>query len=266
MTTEANQHLRESTRYGAYSPESAPSRRARTGPPPSAEPPSPTADAVPPVPPAADLPVSEPPAAAAHEVESHAGEDPAMVVPLAIESLWARLAKRSVDLIVGVPLFACFLICYPIVGLALKLTSPGPVLFSQVRVGKGGREITVYKFRSMYSHAEDVLRADNQLYERYVRNGFKVPPDHDPRITRVGRLLRLSSLDELRRLYGTSPRAYLACKPGLTGLWQVSGRSQVVYEQRAGLDAAYASEWSLSGDVRILMRTIPVVLSTDGAH
>jgi lipopolysaccharide/colanic/teichoic acid biosynthesis glycosyltransferase len=213
-----------------------------------------------------------------------------MAAPLPIERLWARLVKRTVDLIVGLPLFACFLICYPIVALALKLTSPGPVLFSQVRVGKGGDPITVYKFRSMYSHAEDVLRADNQLYERYVRNGFKVPPDHDPRITRIGRLLRLSSLDELpqaicilngsmsavgprpvvpdelRRLYGPAPRAYLACKPGLTGLWQVSGRSQIVYEQRAGLDAAYVSEWSLAGDVRILLRTIPVVLSTDGAH
>ena len=281
MTTEANRHLRESARYGAFSPESGDDRRSRpamhapTTPPPAVDPPG------------SDLPASPVPGAAGWNTLS---EDSAMDGRLPIESLWARTVKRTVDLIVGIPLFVLFLVCYPIVGLALKLTSPGPVLFAQVRVGRGGRPITVYKFRSMYSHAEDVLRADAQLYERYVRNGFKVPTHRDPRITRVGRLLRLSSLDELpqaicilngsmsavgprpvvpdelRRLYGSSPRSYLGCKPGLTGLWQVSGRSQVVYEQRAELDAAYATEWSLVGDVRILIRTIPVVLSADGAN
>jgi lipopolysaccharide/colanic/teichoic acid biosynthesis glycosyltransferase len=236
-------------------------------------------------PPAPDRPGSPAPAPAGWTPS----EDLTLRGRLPIEGLWARLVKRTVDLIVGIPLFVVFLICYPIVALALKLTSPGPVLFAQLRVGRDGRAITVYKFRSMYSHAEDVLRADAQLYERYVRNGFKVPTHRDPRITRVGRVLRLSSLDELpqaicilngtmsavgprpvvpdelKPLYGSSLRSYLGCKPGLTGLWQVSGRSQVVYEQRAELDSAYASEWSLVGDLRILARTIPVVLSADGA-
>ena len=283
MTTEANRHLRESARYGAYSPDSSPGARSRGA-----------AETHTPAPTGTDMvpsPRSTPPSPAPlSNGGTIAAEDEALVDRIPIESLWARAAKRTVDLIVGVPLFLFFLMCYPIVSLALRLSSPGPVLFSQVRVGKGGRQITVYKFRSMYADAEDLLRADAELYEIYVRNGFKVPPERDPRITRVGRLLRLSSLDELpqaicilngsmsavgprpvvpgelRRLYGGSPRAYLSCKPGLTGLWQVSGRSQVVYEQRAQLDAAYAAEWSLAGDVRILIRTIPVVLSADGAH
>ena len=121
----------------------------------------------------------------------------------------------------------------------------------------------------MYCDAEVRLRADKDLYEAYLRNGFKVPSASDPRITRVGRFLRKTSIDELPQaicilagtmsavgprpvvaeqvieLYGDSPRPYIACKPGLTGLWQVSGRSQVVHEHRARLDEAYAREWSL---------------------
>jgi exopolysaccharide production protein ExoY len=207
-----------------------------------------------------------------------------------IERLRSRILKRSIDLIVGVPLCVVFLITYPVVAAILKVTSPGPVLFTQVRVGRGGHRIAVYKFRSMYSDAEVRLRADTPLYEQYLHNGFKVPSAEDPRITRFGRFLRKTSIDELPqalcvlqgtmsavgprpvvpeeliRLYGDSPRPYLSCKPGLTGLWQVSGRSQIVFEHRARLDAAYAAEWSLRGDVRILMRTPAVVLTADGAH
>ncbi len=217
--------------------------------------------------------------------DAHGDED-----RFVIEGQWARMAKRAVDIIVGVPLCVVFLIAYPIVAAILKLTSPGPVLFTQIRVGRGGQRIAVYKFRSMYSDAERRLRADTALYEQYLHNGFKVPSALDPRITRFGRLLRRTSIDELPqalcvlqgtmsavgprpvvpdeliRLYGDSPRAYLSCKPGLTGLWQVSGRSQVLFEHRVRLDATYAAEWSLRGDVRILARTIPVVLTAHGAH
>ena len=164
------------------------------------------------------------------------------------------------------------------------------MLFTQVRVGKGGRRIAVYKYRSMYGDAEERLRTDTRLYEAYLHNGFKVPGASDPRITPVGRFLRKTSLDELPqalcilqgtmsavgprpvvpeelvKLYRDKPECYLACKPGLTGLWQVSGRSHIVYEHRAQLDEAYAREWSLTGDARILLRTVPVVLSAHGAH
>ncbi len=209
---------------------------------------------------------------------------------LKVESTWAALAKRTVDLAVGIPLFTVMVLAFPWVALAVKLTSRGPVLFRQVRIGHGGQPIVVYKFRSMHIDAEARLRADADLHAQYLANGFKVPAEIDPRITVVGRFLRRTSLDELpqavclvrgtmsvvgprpvvpdelRHLYGDDPQHYLACKPGLTGLWQTSGRSHVVHDDRARLDAEYATHWSLRRDIEILVRTIPVVLSTDGAH
>ena len=209
---------------------------------------------------------------------------------LPIEGAWARATKRAVDLMVGIPLFILFLIAYPIVGLVLKVTSPGPVIFAHTRVGRDGRPFEMLKFRSMYADAEERLHADEDLWNLYVSHGFKIPAAIDPRITPFGRFLRRTSIDELAQsicilkgsmsvvgprpvvaeqvveLYQDSPRPYLACKPGLTGLWQVSGRAEILHEHRARLDIAYATDWSLSGDLRILWRTMPVVLSARGAH
>ncbi len=209
---------------------------------------------------------------------------------LGIERRTARFAKRTLDLLMAIPITALFVVLLPIVTLALKLTSPGPILFKQQRVGRDGRTITVYKFRSMRIDAEARLRADPELFEAYLRNGFKVPSRLDPRITRVGRFLRKTSLDELPQalcvlrgtmsavgprpvvpdeltaLYHRHPEYYLACKPGLTGLWQVSGRSHVVHKNRTTLDELYATNWSLLWDLKILVRTIPAVLTAHGAH
>jgi lipopolysaccharide/colanic/teichoic acid biosynthesis glycosyltransferase len=148
----------------------------------------------------------------------------------------------------------------------------------------------VFKVRSMHADAEDRLRADPVLYERYVAHGFKLPEADDPRITRVGRILRKSSLDELpqafsvlvgamsvvgprpvvpvelQTLYGDRSDIYLVTKPGLTGLWQVSGRSKVGGEERVRLDEQYIDGWSPLLDVRVLIRTIPAVLTARGAH
>jgi lipopolysaccharide/colanic/teichoic acid biosynthesis glycosyltransferase len=142
----------------------------------------------------------------------------------------------------------------------------------------------------MYADAEDRLRADPELYEQFVRNGYKLPKGKDPRITRVGRWLRKSSLDELPQifsvlggsmsivgcrpvvpeeleaLYGSGIEIYLAAKPGLTGLWQVSGRSSLRREERVRLDFEYVEHWSPLLDFKILMRTIPAVLTARGAH
>jgi lipopolysaccharide/colanic/teichoic acid biosynthesis glycosyltransferase len=212
------------------------------------------------------------------------------VPDLAIEGRRARFAKRSLDLLVAIPVALLFVVLLPFVALALKLTSPGPVLFKQQRVGRGGRTITIYKFRSMRIDAEARLRADPHLFEAYRKNGFKVPSRLDPRITPVGRFLRKTSLDELPQalcvlrgtmsavgprpvvpdelaaLYRRAPDFYLACKPGLTGLWQVSGRSHVVHKNRTTLDQLYATNWSLLWDIKILVRTIPAVLTAHGAH
>jgi lipopolysaccharide/colanic/teichoic acid biosynthesis glycosyltransferase len=209
---------------------------------------------------------------------------------LAIQSRPGRAAKRVLDLVVALPVLVLFLVTLPFIALALKLSSPGPILFKQQRIGRDGRPITVYKFRSMRIDAEARLRADPELFEAYLQNGFKVPSQIDPRITRVGRFLRKSSLDELPQsicvlrgtmsavgprpvvpdelaaLYHRAPEYYLACKPGLTGLWQVSGRSNVLHKSRSTLDELYATNWSLLWDVKILVRTVPAVLTAHGAH
>jgi exopolysaccharide production protein ExoY len=209
---------------------------------------------------------------------------------LPIESPWARATKRLLDIVVAVPIAVLFVVVLPVVALALKLSSPGPILFRQQRIGRHGRKITVYKFRSMRIDAEARLRADPELFQAYLQNGFKVPSRLDPRITRVGRFLRKTSLDELPQalcvlrgtmsavgprpvvpdelatLYCRAPGYYLACKPGLTGLWQVSGRSHVVHKNRTTLDELYATNWSLLWDVKILARTVPAVLTAHGAH
>jgi len=202
----------------------------------------------------------------------------------------ARAAKRAFDITGVIPLLVVLALVLPFVALAIKLTSKGPVLFRQTRIGRGGVPFPLVKFRSMYCDAEDRLAADQDLFEAYVDNGFKVPHCCDPRITPVGRILRKLSIDELPQalnvvaghmslvgprpvvpsevfsLYGDDADTYLVCKPGLTGRWQVSGRSDVTHADRVELDISYAEDWTLFGDLVLLLRTIPAVLSGRGAH
>lgn len=168
----------------------------------------------------------------------------------------------------------------------IKLTSRGPVLFRQTRVGLNGRPFTMYKFRTMRPHAQD----DQEFLRRHnYQNGpvFKMP--EDPRLIPVGRFLRRSSLDELPQLFnvlmgqmslvGPRPlwkpeadravgpaRLRTRVKPGLTCLWQISGRSELTYEQWIVLDLYYIHRRSLLLDLLILIQTIPAVLSTHGAY
>lgn len=174
------------------------------------------------------------------------------------------------------------------VAIAVKVSSPGPVLFRQQRIGKGGRLIGVCKFRTMVVDAEDRLRRDG-LWERYVEEGYKLPAREDHRITSIGRFLRRASLDELPQLlnvvigdmslvgprpivpeelacYGSHAHCYLGVTPGLTGLWQVSGRSSIGFPERAEIDARYHAERSLGLDLRILVRTPLVVARCAGAY
>jgi lipopolysaccharide/colanic/teichoic acid biosynthesis glycosyltransferase len=171
----------------------------------------------------------------------------------------------------------------------VRFGSPGPVLFRQRRLGRGGRIFDCLKFRSMRLDAEEVLRRDPAVRARYIANGYKLPADEDPRITTIGRFLRSTSLDELPQLfnvmrgemslvgprpivpaelveYGDSAAEFLAAIPGITGRWQVSGRSNLFYPERAAIELEYITRWSFQEDVRILLRTLPVVLSRAGAH
>ena len=172
------------------------------------------------------------------------------------------------------------------IALAIKLTSAGPILFHQPRVGRGGRLFSSLKFRSMYLDAEDRLEEVKHLNEQ---DGpiFKIR--RDPRITSIGRLLRRTSLDELPQLFNVllgdmslvGPRPALmpevlgyepwqlrriTVKPGLTGLWQVSGRSDLPFETMMRLDADYIGRWSIWLDIWLLVRTIPAVISGRGAY
>jgi lipopolysaccharide/colanic/teichoic acid biosynthesis glycosyltransferase len=202
----------------------------------------------------------------------------------------ARAGKRLVDLAVAVPALALAAPLLLVLALAVRCTSRGPALFRQDRVGLGGRTFTLYKLRTMYVDAEERLVRDPELGDRYRRNGFKLPIDADPRITRIGRSLRRTSLDELPQLlnvvggsmslvgprpvlevelgalYGDRSRWYREVKPGMTGLWQVSGRSQVTHAARAELDVEYVETWTVAGDLALLVRTVPAVLRGVGAH
>jgi lipopolysaccharide/colanic/teichoic acid biosynthesis glycosyltransferase len=198
--------------------------------------------------------------------------------------------KRTLDIVVSVALIVVAAPLFLLVALIVRIEG-GPVFFTQRRLGQDGRIIHIRKFRTMAPDAEERLRSDPELFERYVANGFKLPPEEDPRLSRWGRLLRSSSLDELPQLLSVlrgdmsmvGPRpivepelveytsrgahdAFLAARPGLTGLWQVSGRSSLSYDQRVALDLRYLARQSLLTDLKIVAKTAVVVVRRVGAH
>jgi lipopolysaccharide/colanic/teichoic acid biosynthesis glycosyltransferase len=179
-----------------------------------------------------------------------------------------------------------FLLIYPVVALAIKMDSPGPVLFKQKRMGQHGRVFSLYKFRTMCVDAEAKkagLMAKNEM------NGAIFKLRDDPRTTRVGRFLRKTSLDEFPQfinvirgqmsLVGTRPPTLeevekykpehlkrISAKPGITGLWQVSGRNKITdFDQIVELDCQYLDNWRFYNDVKILFKTLFVVLQRKGA-
>ncbi len=199
-----------------------------------------------------------------------------------------RYVKRGIDVLAVVLLLPFLLIVFAVVGVLIKLTSDGPVLFKQVRVGQDGRRFLMRKFRTMYADAPERLLADPELHRRFIESDHKLALDEDPRIAPMGRLLRRSSIDELPQLinvllgqmslvgprpvepdqlpdYGRWAGAYLAMKPGLTGRWQTAGRSDIHFPERAIIDADYLESWSLGQDAKILLKTIPCVLRRSGA-
>lgn len=196
------------------------------------------------------------------------------------------MAKRILDVAGGTAGMVLFGIAYIVFAPIIKLDSPGPVLFKQNRVGKNGRVFQIYKFRSMYQDAE---QRKKELMKYNEMNGLMFKMDADPRITRVGRFLRKSSIDELPQfwnvlkgdmsLVGTRPptvdefehykpeyKSRLMFQPGLTGLWQISGRSSITdFSEVVKLDMRYIDNWTFLGDIKILFQTIGVVLMGRGA-
>jgi exopolysaccharide biosynthesis polyprenyl glycosylphosphotransferase len=197
----------------------------------------------------------------------------------------SRAIKRATDIVGAVTTIVLTSPLLLAIAIAIKLDSPGPLLFRQQRIGRGGRRFWVLKFRTMVPDAER-LRAE-LLIQSTDPNWLKL--DHDPRITRVGRRLRMASLDELPQLWnvlkgemslvGPRPliesedhqleewaRARIDLTPGLTGLWQVLGRTNIPFNEMAKLDYVYVTNWTLWGDIRLLVKTLPVVLSRRGAN
>lgn len=202
---------------------------------------------------------------------------------------WSLRAKRALDLIVAGVAVLVAVPVFLVIALAIVTTSPGPVFFRQWRVGRNGERFRIWKFRTMYADAEERLGRDLALHAEHRANGFKFAPGEDPRITRVGRWLRRTSLDELPQVlnvfrghmslvgprpvvadeldsYADNVRAYLAVQPGITGAWQVNGRSNIAFPERGEMDADYVRHWTLWRDVKILVRTVPAVLRKTGAH
>jgi exopolysaccharide biosynthesis polyprenyl glycosylphosphotransferase len=194
--------------------------------------------------------------------------------------------KRAVDLALAMIAVSAGLVLLIAIAIAIKLDSAGPVFYRQRRVGKDGVEFDMLKFRSMQANAERML---DQLTALNEASGPLFKMRRDPRVTRVGRLLRRCSLDELPQLLNVlkgemslvGPRpplptevlryeewqtARLRARPGMTGLWQVSGRSEVPFNDMVRLDLHYVRNWSLGLDLEIILRTIPAVIANRGAY
>lgn len=200
----------------------------------------------------------------------------------------ARLAlgvKRGVDIagaLVGIVVTAPFILGLSVL---IRLESKGWPWFRHTRVARGGRPFGCLKLRTMHVDAERQLEADGMLFEEYLANNYKIPEDKDPRVTRLGRLLRRSSLDEIPQFWnvlagdmslvgarpvvpselehyqGARRRLLLSMRPGLTGAWAVSGRHAVGYPERAEVELEYVRSWSLRQDAMVLLRTLRAVLS-----
>lgn len=195
-----------------------------------------------------------------------------------------QVAKRIMDVTLCLLFLPFALFAMAICAVAIRLDSAGPIIFTQERTGKGGRRFRMYKFRTMLPNAEELKQKYAHLNE-LTWPDFKIT--NDPRITRVGRILRKTSLDELPQIFnilkgemslvGPRPTSFsvqtytlwqterLEVLPGITGLWQVSGRNELDFNQRLQLDIAYIEQQSLGLDIKILFKTVGAVLSRRGA-
>lgn len=205
--------------------------------------------------------------------------------------------KRTLDVVCSIILFIIFLPVIILVAIAIKLDSPGPILAdTPERVGKSGKLFKMYKFRSMVQNAHEILRENPEfakLFDRYKKESYKLKDD--PRVTKVGRFIRKHSLDEIPQFINVlkgemslvGPRAYypdelkeqqkkypqtkqsvkvvLSIKPGITGFWQVSGRSEVNFDKRIEMDAAYVRKRSILYDLWIIAKSPWAMISGKGA-
>lgn len=197
------------------------------------------------------------------------------------------LVKRLLDILVSGTLLILLLPFFLLLALLIRIESPGPVLFKQTRVGRWGELFTIYKFRSMYADAE--ARKVDLLARNEMQGGVLFKMRDDPRVTRIGRFIRKTSIDELPQLwnvfkgdmslvgprppvtsevneYSLADRRRLEVIPGITCIWQVSGRSEIPFEQQVELDVEYIQSQSVWMDIKLLLKTIPALLLGKGAY
>jgi lipopolysaccharide/colanic/teichoic acid biosynthesis glycosyltransferase len=210
------------------------------------------------------------------------GESPLVQLAGATRLRWQAIAKRVIDIVVSA---IGILVCAPLMALlavAIRLESPGSPVFRHERVGLRGKRFLCLKLRTMRVDAEEQLRSDPTMYELYRRHHFKIPDDRDPRVTRIGRFLRRTSLDELPQLwnvlmgemslvgprpvveeelvwYGEHQDIVLSVRPGITGAWAVNGRQSLGYPERCTTELSYVRQWTVGRDMQILMRTAAVL-------
>ncbi len=206
------------------------------------------------------------------------------------QAFWYEFTKRILDIIVATLLTILFLPFWIIVPILIYLDSGSPILFRHRRLGKDGTDFYLYKFRSMVHNADDILHnQDKKLLEEFKNGDWKIK--NDPRITKIGKVLRSLTIDEFPQLINVllgdmsmvGPRAYLqkeldeqskkypetkgyiplilSVKPGITGVWQTSGRNEIPFIQRAKIDAAYANRHSIVEDIILLFKTPKAMIS-----
>lgn len=209
-----------------------------------------------------------------------------------IKRLVFLVVKRIFDIVSGiVGTGVLFLPAAILIFIIYKLKGcSGSIFFKQERLGLNGKKFKIIKFRSMIENAEEVLRSNKVLYRKYVENGYKLAPEEDPRLTTIGAFIRKTSIDELPQFInilkgdmsfigprpiieeeiqeykGNDKDKFLSVKPGATGYWQVSGRSNVSYPERCDIELYYIDNMSLLLDLKILLNSFAKVISKTGAY
>ena len=198
--------------------------------------------------------------------------------------------KRFFDIVLSSGALVCFSPVFLAVFIMNRFgDNKGPLFYKQKRIGWHGKPFKIYKFRSMVVNADKILEADPELYAKYVANHYKLEPEEDPRITRLGRWLRKTSIDEIPQFinilrgemsiigprpvvkaelaeYGDRVDKFLSVKPGAMGLWQSSGRSNIPYPERCDVELEYVDEASLGFDMKIMFKNIISIFKSEGAY
>ena len=197
-----------------------------------------------------------------------------------------KIVKRTADVMLSSIAMVTLLPVFAVIALAIKLESKGPVFFKHTRIGKDGKIIKLYKFRSMVDNAEDLIKKFTPEQMKEYQENYKLKDD--PRITKVGKFLRKTSLDELPQLiniikgdlsiirprpvvseelkkYGVNTEKFLSVTPGLTGYWAANGRSCINYEQRMQMELFYIDNLSFKMDIKVFFKTIEAVANREGA-